>query len=130
MVLARDDPNKALALLDVALRETRQEGDTHLAASLARHAGVLSTMAGDLAGAQRYYQEALEDDPTDPYLFLALADTCERLKDPMQAIGFFERAQQLAEGRHDVELASAAARGAQRLSEALTVKTHPDGEDS
>jgi len=119
LALAEDNPGGALTLLEEAFQKARREGDEHGAASIARHAGLLSAEEGDFGRAQRYYKAVRRDDPTGPYPYLALADVFERQKMFKDAAACFKTAEYLANEAGDVELASAAASALRRVRERL-----------
>ena len=64
---AAGEPLKALEIFEVGVAAARAEGDLDGAYRLLRYAGVAAGVI-DPARALRYYEEARENDGSDPYL--------------------------------------------------------------
>jgi tetratricopeptide (TPR) repeat protein len=75
----RSSPREAVVLLARSLAYARRAEDSHSVAILARNAAIISSNAGDLQQAIRYYSEAVENEPGDLYLRLGLADVHRQL---------------------------------------------------
>jgi len=64
-------------------------------------AGLLSSESGDLAGAARYYEEALGTGDADPLLFVALARVQRDLGDVEKVQTYLSSGRELAVNRAD-----------------------------
>lgn len=90
---------EAIECLEVALAQLR--GSSAGVAALAKMAGLLSSESGDLAGAARYYEEALVSGEPDPLLFVALARVQRDLGDRGKAQVYLSSGWKLAIDRAD-----------------------------
>lgn len=113
--MAESRPEEALALLDAGIQAARESDQPEHAAELARHAGVISEHLGDLDRTLGYYDEALRAHPDDELLHLARAGILERLAQHGEAEGAFAEAERLARKKGNLDVASAAASGWERL---------------
>jgi tetratricopeptide (TPR) repeat protein len=78
LAVALSDPRKALLILDAELQEAQEHGNREARSAIARHAGVVSMTVGDLEATLRYYVTALQADPNDASLHLAIGDVHRR----------------------------------------------------
>ena len=92
----RSQPEEALALLDKSLAGARQAEDSGAVAILARNAGIISSNVGNIQQAIRYYSEALERQPDDLYLRIALAGEHESQGQPETAREMLSKCHEIA----------------------------------
>jgi tetratricopeptide (TPR) repeat protein len=77
--LARGSSSEeALTLLESGLADARRAEDSEAVAIFARSAGIISSNVGEFQRAIGYYSEAIERQPTDAFLWIALAELHER----------------------------------------------------
>ena len=74
LALARSKPEEARTVLAAGLVEARRSGDPQGVAALARHAALLCEQANALGEALAYYEEALQHEPDDAYLYYAVGN--------------------------------------------------------
>ena len=108
LAVAGERPRDALRLLDAGMEAARTAGDRHALAVLARHAGLVSAGTSDVAGAMRYYDEAVRADPQDAYLHLARGDLYRSLGQDTPARSAFAQSLRLATEQGDVDAATMA----------------------
>lgn len=104
LAMAAASPGGALALLEEALEQARKQGDRRGLATLAKHAGVVSSGSGDPSGAIRYFDEALGASPEDAYLHFARGDAYRVLGQHEPARASFTRSLELATSQGDLDL--------------------------
>src|SRR6266511_770020 len=92
LALAASQPRKALEILDSGIARARAISDSASTSRLASHAAVIAEQSGELERATQYYADALEGEPTDPYLYIALGSLKLRLNNVSEAKSAFERA--------------------------------------
>ena len=115
--VARTEPRKALDLLEAGLQKARKGDDRRGACSLARNAGILCTELGDLLGACKYYEEALNNDAEDAYLHFASGDILVKLGRRGEARLAFTRSLELAKEQADGDMVMMASEARARLGE-------------
>ena len=108
LLLARENPGSALALLDDGLVRARSSGDHQGVAVLARNAGLVSAEAGNDSAAVTYYEEALRYEAADAYLHFAHGGAHLRLGQLSEARFALERSFALATEQQDGDLAKMA----------------------
>ena len=105
LALARRSlPEEALGLLDRNLADAREAEDSHSVAVFAKNAAIISTNIGDLQRAVDYYAEAIQSQPGDAYLRIALADAYERLGQEQRAREALSKCHEIALMERDEDL--------------------------
>jgi Flp pilus assembly protein TadD len=84
---------------------------------MAKHAGAISTHAGDLRRASGYYERACSNEPDDAHLHFALGDIYRLMGRNRQARESFARSGELARQQGDTDLAESASRAADELAD-------------
>jgi tetratricopeptide (TPR) repeat protein len=115
LALAEAHPEEALALLDAGIQDAREASQAEQVSRFARHAGVICDHLGDLDRTLGYYDQALRGDPDDELLHLARAGILERAGQHSEAEAAFAEAERLARLKADLDVASAAAAGRDRV---------------
>jgi tetratricopeptide (TPR) repeat protein len=78
--LARmSDHVEAVARLERGLKDARTAGDARAISLLAKNAGLISMNSSALDRAASYFEEALNSEPSDAYVYLVLSDVYRRL---------------------------------------------------
>lgn len=105
LALARRSlPEEALELLDRSLADAREAEDSHSVAVFAKNAAIISSNVGDLQRAIDYYAEAIQSQPGDAFLRLALVDTYERLGQAQRAQEALSKCYEIALLERDEDL--------------------------
>jgi Flp pilus assembly protein TadD len=107
MELARmSNPTAALVSLERGLKEARIARDSGAISLLAKNAGIISFNSGELDRALAYFEEALDREPRDAYLYLMVADVYKELGREDEAKQAISTCWELAKKNKDEELLS------------------------
>jgi len=109
MSVAKDDPFRAVSILEAALTDAKQRHDVLSISKLARHAGAICEHLGQSRQAADYYQLALEGDGANTALHISLGSIHRQLGERAEARNAFARALELATAQNDDEWARVAA---------------------
>ncbi len=104
LALARTEPQRALDLLESGLEKAKEISDLRAIATLAKHAGVVSSGLGELHRASAYFNEALAANLQDAHVCFATGDVLHRLGNSRDAGVAFARTLELATDQGDNDM--------------------------